>query len=219
MKKLFIALLITVSLLTGCVKVSDKSVSDIFETILYVDNNLSNTYMEGYSFYLPQGLKIRDKNDYNLTLENDKEKYYLYIDTIAYYYKMENTFKENGTHFYSKKFNHNNKTGYVDIIQENDRYFVVIMYNYAKIEAFIEKEDFNKSLMSISQILSTIKYNDAVINKYVGNKGEVYQEEKFNIFGSEIENDNFLKYEEEYGTYKEKIIVDDGIIDVEDVVD
>ena len=219
MKKLFITLLIAIILLTGCVKVSDKSVSDIFETILYVDNNLSNTYMEGYSFYLPQGLKIRDKNDYNLVIENNKEKYYLYIDTIAYYYKRENTFKENSSHFYSKKFNYKDKTGYVDVTLDNDKYFVVIMYNYSKIEAFIKKDDFNKSLISMSQILSTIKYNDAVINKYVGNKGDVYQEEKFNIFGTEVTNDNFLKYEETYGTYKEKIIVEDDVIDVEDVID
>ena len=61
LKKLFVTLLMLI-LLTGCMKISDKSVSDLFETILYIDNNLSNTYMEGYSFYLPQGLKIINKS-------------------------------------------------------------------------------------------------------------------------------------------------------------
>ena len=218
LKKIFVALLMMV-LLTGCVKVSDKSVSDLFETILYVDNNLSNTYMEGYSFYLPQGLKIINKSDYNLVIQDNNQKYYLYIDTIAYHYNTDNLYNENNLHFYSKKFNYNNKKGYVDIIDNGNNYFVVIMYNYAKIEAYIDKESFNESLISICQILSTVKYNDAIINNYVGNKGVTYQEEKFNIFGTEVENDNFLKYEAEYGTYKSPINKNDDVIDVEEVIE
>lgn len=215
MKKLFVTLLM-LGLLTGCMKVSDKSVSDIFETILYVDNKLSNTYMEGYSFYLPQGLKIVNKSDYNLVIENGKKRYYLYIDTIAYYYKTDNLYNENSAHFYSRKFNYNNKKGYVDIVDNGNNYFVVIMYNYAKIEAYIDKNEFNNSLISMCQILSTVKYNDAIINNYVGQKGIAYQEEKFNIFGTEVENDNFLKYEAEYGTYKSPINKGDDVIDVEE---
>ena len=34
----------------------------------------------------------------------------------------------------------------------------------------------------MSYILSTIKFNDEVINKYIGSKGTVSQEEDFNIF-------------------------------------
>ena len=218
MKKIFVTLLITL-LLTGCMKVSDKSVSDIFETILYVDNNLSNTYMEGYSFYLPQGLKIIDKSDYNLIIQDNKQNYYLYIDTIAYHYNTENLFKENSNHFYSKKFVHAEKNGYIDVIDNGSNYFVVMMYNYAKVEAFVSKDNFDKSIISICQLLSTIKYNAVVIDNYVGNKGTVYQEEKFNIFGIESENDNFLKYESEYGTYKKPANANDDVIDVEEVID
>lgn len=218
MKKLFIALL-TLMLLSGCVKVSDKSIGDLFETILYVDNELSNTYMNGYSFYLPQGLKIINKSDYNLVIQSEKQKYYLYIDTIAYHYNTENLFVENNSHFYSKKFDYNGKKGYVDIVDNGNNYFVVIMYNYAKVESYIDKDVFNKSMISICQMLSTIKYNDAIINNYIGNKGISYQEEKFNIFGTEVENDNFLKYEEEYGTYKNPINKNDDTIDVENVIE
>lgn len=218
MKKIFVALLMIV-LLTGCVKVSDKSVSDLFETILYVDNNLSNAYMDGYSFYLPQGLKIINKSDYNLVIQDNNQEYYLYIDTIAYYYNTDNLYTENSSHFYSKKFSYNDKKGYVDIVDNGNNYFVVIMYNYAKIEAYIEKESFNKSLISICQILSTIKYNNAIISNHIGNNGVTYQEEKFNIFGTEVENDNFLKYEAEYGTYKNPINKNDDVIDVEEVIE
>ena len=49
--------------ISGCTvkKVSDESVSDIFDTIRYVDNNLSNTYMDGYSLYIPKVVKIMIK--------------------------------------------------------------------------------------------------------------------------------------------------------------
>ena len=193
MKKLLIALLLSLCFISGCtiVKVSDKSVSDIFETILYVDNKLSNTFMEGYSLYLPKGTKVIDKKDYNLKIKDNKNYYYLYIDTIAYYYKVENSFKENDSHYFSKKINYNGKIGYVDIVNNGENYFIVLMYNYTKIEAYVEKEDFNSSLMNMCSILSSIKYNDKVIEGYVGNEKMTTQEERFNIFDSNIENDIF----------------------------
>lgn len=223
MKKLLITLLISLCFISGCaiVKVSDNSISDIFETILYVDNNLSNTYMEGYSLYLPKGVKIVDKSDYNLKIKDNKNYYYLYVDTIAYYYKTSNLYNENSSHFFSRKFDHNGKIGYVDIITKDDYYFIVIMYNYTKIEAYVNKEDFSSSLMNMSSILSSVKYNDSVIEGHVGSEKMTTQEERFNIFDSNIENDNFLKYESEYGTYKEKIEVgkDTDIIDVDETIE
>ena len=203
------------------IKVSDKSVSDVLETILYVDNNLSNTFMDGYRLYLPKGVKVTDKKDYNLKIKDNNSYYYLYVDTIAYYYKTENSFVENSSHFYSKKFKHDNKDGYIDIVDNGNYYFVVLMYNYSKIETYIFKDDFSNSFMNMCYILSTIKYNDSVISQYVGNDRQIFQEEKFNIFNSEAENDNFLKYEEEYGTYKQTVDInkDNDIIDVEDIVE
>ena len=223
MKKLLITLLISLVFISGCAitKVSDKSISDIFETILYVDNNLSNTQMEGYSLYLPKGVKIIDKADYNLTIKDNKNYYYLYVDTIAYYYKTENSFVEKGSHFFSKKFEHDGKKGFVDIIDNGDYYFISIMYNYTKIESYVKKEDFSSSLMNMSSVLSSIKYNDKVIEGYVGSEKTSTQEERFNIFDSNIENDNFLKYESEYGTYKDNSDIgkDNDVIDVDETIE
>ena len=223
MKKLLVTLLISLCFISGCgiTKVSDKSVSDIFETILYVDNKLSNTYMDGYSLYLPKGTTVIDKKDYNLILKDNRNYYYLYVDTIAYYYKVANAYKENANHYFSKKIDYNGKIGYIDIVSKDDYYFIVIMYNYTKIEAYVSKEDFSDSIMSMSSILSSVKYNDKVIEGYVGNEKMTTQEERFNIFDSNIENDNFLKYEDEYGTYKEKIVIgkDDDVIDVDETIE
>ena len=223
MKKMFITLLVALFVVTGCniTKVSDKSVSDIFETILYHENNLSNTHMEGYSLYLPKGVKVIDKNDYNLKIKDSNNYYYLYIDTVAYHYKVANAFTEKSNHFYSTKIEHDGKIGYVDIVKKDDDYAVVIMYNYSKIETIIDKNTFNSSIRTIASILSSIKYNDSVIGDNIGNDRKVFKEEQFDLFDSNIENENFLKYEEEYGTYKGQIDVnkDNDIIDVDETIE
>ncbi len=223
MKKLLVIFLISLCFISGCAvkKVSDESVSDIFDTILYVDNNLSNTHMEGYSLYLPKGVTIVDKSDYNLKIKDNNNYYYLYVDTVAYYYKVENSFKENYNHFLSNKFSRNGKIGYIDITTSGDYYFIVIMYNYTKIESFVKKENFGSAITSMCSILSSIKYNDKVIEGHVGNEKMIVQEERFNIFDSNMENDNFLKYDSEYGTYKGTIDTskDNDIIDVDETIE
>ena len=223
MKKLLIIFLISLCFISGCsvVKVSDASVSDVLNTILYVDNNLSNAYMEGYSLYLPKGVQIIDKSDYNLKIKDKKNYYYMYVDTVAYYYKVQNAFVPKSDHFFSETINNKGKIGYVDIVSNGDYYFVVVMYNYTKIESYIKKEDFRSSLLSMCSILSSVKYNDKVIEGYVGSDKMTMQEERFNIFDSNIENDDFLKYESEYGTYKEKIDInkDNDVVDVDETIE
>lgn len=223
MKKLWITLLISLFFVSGCTvtRVSGESVNSIFETILYVDNNLMNTYMDGYSLYLPKGVTIVDKSDYNLRIKDNKKYYYLYIDTIAYHYKVQNAYVEQPNHFFSQRIDNNGKIGYIDIVDKEDKYFVVVMYNYAKLEAYIPKNEFNNSMMHICSILSSIKYNDSVISGYASNNKNITQEERFNIFDSNIENDNFLKYESEYGTYKEKVDIgkDNEIINVDETIE
>ena len=140
--------------------------------------------MEGYSLYLPKGVKVVDKTDYNLKIKDDKNYYYLYIDTVAYYYKAYNSYVEKSDHFFSKKISYNGKIGYVDIVQTDDYYFIVVMYNYTKIETYVKKEDFSSSLMNMCTILSSVKYNDKVIEGHVGNEKMTTQEERFNIFDS-----------------------------------
>lgn len=223
MKKLLVTFLISLCFITGCsvTKVSGKSVGDIFDTVLYVDNNLGNTFMEGYSLYLPKGVKIIDKSDYNLKIKDNKNYYYLYIDTVAYYYKVPNSFVPNNNHLLSKKIDENDKIGYIDVVVHGDYYFIVIMYNYTKIETYVKKEDFENSIINMCSILSSIKYNDKIIEVHVGNEKMTTQEERFNIFDSNIENDNFLKYESEYGVYKEPIDtnMDNDVVDVDETIE
>lgn len=210
MKKVIITLLFSMLLVSGCsiIKVSNDSITDIFDTVLYVENDLSNTYMNGYKFYLPQGVNVVDKSDYNIKVKDNNAVYYLYIDTIAYYYKTDNLYTVNNDCFYSEKIKHNDISGYVDVKEIGDKYFIVLMYNYAKIEAYVDKDDFENTFTNMCYILSTIKFNDEIIKEYVGVNSTVVQEEEFDIFSSKHEKDNFITYEKEYGTYKDNNLND-----------
>ena len=221
MRKCLIILIVSLTFFTGCSikKVETDSLKNIFETVLYRKKKLSNTYMNGYKFYLPKGVTIIDKNEYNLKLKDQKTYYYLYVDTIAYHYKTNNTFTINNKNFFSEILENGDLSGYIDIEEDEDRYFVVLMYNYAKIESYVPKDYLNDALTNMSYVLSTINFNDKVIEEYVGNKGTVSQEESFDIFDSKKESDSFLKYEEEYGTYKEPIIIDDDVVDIDETND
>jgi len=207
----------TIVLCTGCSisKVNITSINNIIDTILYGDNKIYNTFMEGYKFYLPKGMKITDKQDFNIKIKNNDNYYFLYIDTVAYYFRTNNRFLSDDTHFYSQRIDYGDKIGFIDITEESDGYFVVLMYNYAKVEAYVEKDDLNDALISICSILSSVEYNDDTISKRIQSNGSSGQEEEFDIFASKKENDNFLTYKEEYGTYSGTIINDPDIVDVE----
>lgn len=203
--KLLVLLLITVFLVTGCDihVINYDSANTIIETVLYNETKITNANFEGYSFYLPQGTKIVDKNEYNIKICDSGHYYYLYVDTIAYYYKTKNKLKFNQNNFYATELSNGQYFGYVDIKEIEDKYFIVIMYNYAKIESYVLKEDFNNVFANMCNILSSVKYNDKIIESYIDNNKFISQEEKFDIFSSKNENDNFLTYEKEYGVYSE----------------
>ncbi len=221
MKKLLITLLIVCLIfMTGCSDISQRNVNDIMGSILFLDNNLNNTYMEGYSFYLPHDVKLIDKSDFNLILEDSDSVYYLYLDIVGYHYKTKNTFV-NTNDYISQKIDYNGKEGYINVKENNDKYYVIIEYNYAKIESVVKKDNLKKSLITICSLLSSIKYNDTVIDGFIGDASYKFQEEKFSIFKKENNNDNFLKYEDEFGTYKDDIVIsnNDDVIDIDEVIE
>lgn len=203
MRQLMIYLLITICLITGCSihVINYDSVNSIIDTVLYKETKLTNANFEGYSFYLPQGTTIVDKNEYNLKIKDNYNYYYLYVDTIAYHYKTKNLIDIDNSHFYTDTLSNGDLFGYVDIKEVNDKYFVVIMYNYAKIESYVSKDKFNDVFANMCNILSSIKFNDKIIAAYVDSSEFISREESFDIFSSKNENDNFLTYEQEYGIY------------------
>lgn len=204
MKKILIVFF-SIFLLTGCtfVNIEKDSIEDIINTVIEKDINLYNNVFEGYKFYVPRGLKIIDKNKYNSKILFKDDTFYLYVDVVSYYYKTKKTFISSTTNYLSKELRFNDKLGYIDITETEDKYFVEFMYNYAKIEAYIDKKYLNEAALNMAYILSSIQYNEKVIDTLIGENVLDYQEEKYDIFESKRENSNFLEWIEKYDTFTE----------------
>ena len=92
------------------------------------------------------------------------------------------------------------------------------MYNYAKIEAYVNEDNLYDSFFNMCYILSTIDYYDSAISYKLSNKDLVTGSEEFNIFTSKKDTDNFLEYVEEFDKYDENSEVENNKHD-EDIID
>lgn len=131
------------------------------------------------------------------------DTFYLYVDIVSYHYKTARDFTASSTNYLSKELRYNDKIGYIDITKKSEKYFIEFMYNYAKIEAYVDKDNLNDAVLNMAYILSSIQYNDQVINTLIGENALEYKEEKFDIFESKREQSNFLEWIEKYDNYEE----------------
>jgi len=154
MKK-YVCLIFIFFLLTGCSVniVQDDSFDSMIKTVLYQDTKLNNSSFEGFSFYLPRGTIVSEKNNDNLKINYKDNNYYLYVDTIAYYYKTKKEHTIDEKIFYSTNLNYRNNDGYIDISKVDDKYFIEFMYNYAKIETYVSEDDL---LLNFAVLLNEI---------------------------------------------------------------
>ena len=208
MKKLVLVIL-SIILLTGCtvVRIDTENIDNIINVVLSKDNHIYNRVGKGYKYYVPRGVTYIDTNELNEKLYSDGTYYYLYIDAISYYYKTKISYKEKTDVYYSKKIKNDNKTGYLEINKEGDKYLVEFMYNYAKIEALVDKKDINNTVLNASYILSTIQFNNNVIKLMLNENYFINKEEKYDIFsnvGKKDSGDNFLQYKDDEAEDAEK---------------
>ena len=83
--------------------------------------------------------------------------------------------------------------GYLEINEKNDKYLIEIMYNYAKIEVIVEKEDINKSVTNAMIVLSTITYTDDIVKNLLSIDEVTSSEETFSVFDEDASDSNFLE--------------------------
>lgn len=192
MKKIILAL-IMVLLLTGCTSVQKMSLEEIIANNLNSNITLANEHRSGYKYYLPKGLKITHQNDYNEQIKSGDYVYYLFVDIISYYNKVIEKFEEREDVYYSKAIDFKDKYGYLEIkLIKDNKYLVEIMYNYAKIEVIVRKSDINVAVSNAISVLSSINYNDAILEKIVGEELSSFNELEYNIFKTTHES-NYLE--------------------------
>ena len=190
---------------SGCKieNISNDNIEENIKIIFSKDIKNLNTNAIGYQYYLPSYKKKKNVNDFNQELYYNGKTFYLYADVVSYYHKVENGYKENQKAYISKKLDYNAKNGYLEINENKGKYYVEMMYNYAKIEGYVKKEDLVDFVSSISYILRSVKYNDNVIETIIGDKRyDLSENETYNIFKTIKTGDaNFLDYVNEYDNY------------------
>lgn len=203
MKKLFLIVLCLI-LFTGCtiVRIDTDSIDNIIDVVLSKNNKLYNRVGKGYKYYVPRGMNYIDTTELNDKLYSNGYYYYLYIDVISYYNKIDFNYEENKDAYYSRYININDKVGYLEINKINDRYLIEYMYNYAKIEALVYEEDINDVVLNSTYILSTIKFNKNVIKLMLNDEYFINKEERYDIFTSKAEATDSLEYQ--VSDYNEK---------------
>ena len=221
MKKLGILLGILL-FVSGCsvISIDDNSIDGIVSSVLSYESDLANQSLHGYKYYLPKGVRQITQTSTNTVLLDQKNYYYLYVDTVAYYHHTEEEYQERDDRYYSRSLDYNGNKGYLEINVVNDKYFIEMMYHYAKIEAYVTKEDLTVALTNICTILSSIRYNDSVLATLVGDNVLNYKEESFDIFKPKREEGNFLDYVEQFGTYQDidNEIPDEDTIEIEEEI-
>lgn len=199
MKKV-ILIVLSIVLLTGCtvVRIDTANIDNTINVILSKDNKLYNQVGKGYKYYIPRGVTYIDTNELNEKLYSNGTYYYLYIDIVSYYHKdkAKNNYKVNKDAYYSRKLDINDKQGYLEINKLDNKYLIEFMYNYSKIEALVDEEEINETVMNASYILSTVKFNHNVVKLMLNENYFINKEEKYDIFEtSEKKDSNFLHYD------------------------
>lgn len=222
MKKISL-LLVFLLFISGCSvqRVQYTSYIDTVNQVLEEDIKLHNVSLEGYYYYLPKGCLLLKKSDTNSVIKYKDIKIYLYVDIVSYFHKIANNFILETDNYYAKNIEKDGKTGYLQITKVDDYYFVEYMYNYAKLEAFVDEVFLHDAIYQMSVILSSINYHDKILESLVGDNVINYTEESFNILSpKEPFNDigDVLDYEQDdtYEGFDGEIKDEDSMEIIED---
>lgn len=204
---------------TGCTieNISNDNIMKNVDVILNKKIKYSNKDAIGYQYLLPSNMNIKRVSDFNQELFSSNVSYYLYVDVVSYYYKVENEYKKNKNAYISEKLSYNGKKGYLEVNKEKNGYFVEMMFNYAKIEASVSENQLVDSISNICYVLSSIKYNDNIIETLIGDKKyDLSENETYNIFKTKKKNEgNFIDYINEYDNYEGEDI--ENLIEKEEI--
>ena len=138
MKKKIILILFISCILCGCTAIQDKSIEQIINDTTSKNINVYNTYRKGYKYNLAKGLHSIDSTDFNEVIASRNYKFYLYVDAVSYYNKVIEKYEKKKDPYVSMAIVHEDKYGYLEINKLADnKYFIEIMYNYAKIEVVV----------------------------------------------------------------------------------
>ena len=191
MKKVLLSIFMLI-IVTGCTTLENSSIDSVISKCIDTKYELVNHNNRGYKYYIPDGLTIKNEFDYNGIFKSKYYDYYLYVDLISYYNKTKLNYTENKSLYFSKKIEHDNKIGIVNIEKKDDLYYVTVSYNYATIESKTKETALNETIANMLIITNSIKYNDDIIKTIVANGKSTGSEEQVNIFKGKDGDSGYL---------------------------
>jgi len=213
MKRILI-LLLSVFVLSGCTKINKINYDEIIASVVTSNYNITNQTRTGYKYYIPSGMSSIKTEEYNEVISSSNYNYYLYVDVVSYYNRVIKEFDTDSNAYYSYTINYEDKYGYLEINkQENKKYLVEIMYNYAKIEVIVEECDLKSAVTNSIIILSSINYNNDILENIIGDNVLEYGEENYDIFQAKKKESSYLDVETIDEEYIEEEIVDPDLVD------
>lgn len=213
MKKILV-LLLACFLVCGCTSVKDSSIESIINTALSSKYKLYNKVNRGYKYYLPRGLNASKIDEYNVIIKSEKYDYYLYVDLVSYYNKIELNYKTNDKLYYSSRFdNGKDKYGVLNITKVDDGDLVVEMsYHYADIAAKVKEEDLKLAVLNMVAIVNSVNYQEDVIKSLLEDDEFSSSEEKIEVFKTETSDSQTLEVVDDTYTGNEDEDYDPDVI-------
>lgn len=205
--KKFVLIFVLLIMLSGCsiTRIDNNSFDEIMDKVLDLKINTYNKIGSGYKYYAPRGVVRTNLKEYNDILKRDNLSYYLYVDVVGHYYNTnEEYIRENNT-FYSKEITKNGKKGFIDINKKDNKLYIKMFYNYARIESCVEEKDLKKTILDMSYILTSIKFNDSLLTKLYEAGDLSSKDEAYKLFKNKDKEGNFLEYIKEFDKYDESL--------------
>lgn len=200
-------------MMTGCTRL-DNDLSKIVDVIL-TKNQSVNMVSTNYKIYVPSGMIQLEDRDYNQKFKFKDRYIYLYVDTISYYFKNSTNYDDTSVYsYFYKVLNYNNKQGYIGVNQiEDDLFYVKIVYNYAKIEFYTDKENLSLMVSNSLLMINSIVYNDSLIETALGEENNTSKEIAYELAtpeGTESSfNDDLQQYVIEEEEQQEVVLPDE----------
>lgn len=205
MQKKFIVLIMALILFTGCDKIDGNDSHHVDYVVSCLGNkSYVNSVAVGYKYYLPKGVKLVNDFDYNQKFLFDDVNLYMFVDVNSYYYKTDMEIKHDNDDYYFQRISYAGKSGYLKIRKDGDKYFTRLLYNYAKMEFYSDKEDINKLLTISAIILNSIRYNRVVIENILDDSLGTSREVTYEIEKPMDAKNSFSQYLEEYVTEEDE---------------
>ena len=204
MKKIVILILFLI-FPVGCINMQEASIEEIIGEVQASPLALSNQIRAGYRYYLPLGMNVLEVNEHNEVLTSGGFRFFLYVDFVSYYNQTAFIYEISQNSYISKDITFNNIPGYLEVNVKNDKYLIEIMFNYAKIEVIVDKRYLKEAIAKALIILSTIRFNDEIVNNMIGSDRLSFGEEEVNIFDTNRGESNFLEFVYEHDHYHGEI--------------